>query len=107
MVEAENWYDSLENELKIELDKGINAIIFGGCMKAAKRKYDELSIEELSLSCNSHDSNSKLIPYTGELVDPKYVNVPISKTSFGPAPFYKIENDDENSEEDYIYIPVH
>ena len=40
-------------------------------------------------------------------MDPKYLNKSISKTSFGPAPFYRVENDNDDSEEDYIYKPVH
>jgi len=59
------------------------------------------------LSSNSDTSNSKLIPYTEELVDPKYLTSSISKTSFGPAPFYKIKNNNYDSEEEYIYKPVH
>ena len=113
------WYNSFDNDSKIELNKGIDSFTYGGCLKKAKTIYEEYktnsklisddlsSIQELSLASNSDISNSSLISYIGDLMDPKYVKKFISKTSFGLASFYRVKNDNNDSDEDYIYKPVH
>ena len=39
--QAEEWYNSLDDEIRNEMEKGIQAIIYAGCMKAAKKIYDD------------------------------------------------------------------